>query len=87
MALPTTLNEHAKMSALLEQLRNELAEGALRGSTRCGFVKKREQAMGAMLALLYASKQIANDIGMLELYEAMCAAEVPASRVGQAEAQ
>lgn len=87
MPLPKSLHEHARMQARLEQFRNELHIGAVTGAANCGFVQKNERATAAMMALIYAAKLVAQDAGLLELYQAMLAAEVPAHRAGRIEVQ
>jgi deoxyribose-phosphate aldolase len=87
MPLPKSLHQHAAMMSRLEQFRQELHQGALRGATNCGFPQKTERATAAMMALIYAAKLVAEEADMVEMYHAMLAAEVPAHRAGRIEVQ
>jgi hypothetical protein len=87
MSIPKTMHDYSITRGLLEQLRGELADGAERGASRCGFANPRERTSASIMALIYAAKLIAQRNDMTELYHVMLAGEIPAFRAGREEVE
>lgn len=66
----------------LEAARQEIGVHALEAASNANPGSSKETIMLAIVMLIMASKQVALEAGLLELHQAICAGEVPASKGG-----